>query len=261
MRLPIFQVDAFASHRFTGNPAAVVVMPAFPDDAVLHAIAAENNLAETAFLVIEDGRHHLRWFTPVLEVPLCGHATLATAAVVMEVLERGRTHVVFHTASGELAVSCHGADYRMDFPTRPGQVIESPPGLADALGATPREVVDDRFNFIAVFDDADTVRTLRPDMAGIARLPRGGVVVTAAGAAPYDITSRYFAPGKGVPEDPVTGGAHCGLLPYWAPRLGRDTLRCWQASARGGEMTCTMRGDRVELAGRCVFYLRGEIEL
>ncbi|AXK73614.1 PhzF family phenazine biosynthesis protein [Lysobacter sp. TY2-98] len=261
MRLPLFQVDAFASRLFTGNPAAVVVMPEFADDATLRAIAAENNLAETAFLVIADGRYRLRWFTPVLEVPLCGHATLATAAVVMEVLEPGRGEVAFDTASGALTVTRDGDAYRMDFPTRPGRVIDAPAGLAEALGATPREVVDDRFNFIAVFDDADTVRRLQPDMAAIARLPRGGVVVTAAGDAPYDITSRYFAPGKGVPEDPVTGGAHCGLLPYWAPRLGRSTLRCWQASTRGGEMTCTLRGDRVELAGRCVFYLRGEIEL
>lgn len=261
MRTPIFQVDAFASRRFTGNPAAVMPMKTFLDDAVLQAIAAENNLAETAFLVPEDGDYRLRWFTPVLEVPLCGHATLASAAVVMERLEPGRNRVVFHSASGPLTVNRRDAGYVMDFPARPSEAVATPPGLLEALGATPVETFCNAFNYMAVLESARTVRALAPDMAALARMDRPGVIVTAEGDEGYDFVSRYFAPAKGIPEDPVTGAAHCMLTPYWAKRLGKDSFRAFQASRRGGEISCRLVGDRVELEGSCVFYLEGDVEI
>jgi PhzF family phenazine biosynthesis protein len=264
MRSRIFQLDAFTTRRFGGNPAAVMPMDRFPDDGLMQAIAAENNLSETAFLVPEGGNYHVRWFTPAVEVPLCGHATLASSAVVMERLEPGRTHVVFHSASGPLTVRRAGGGYTMDFPTRPSERIPTPPGLAAALGvatAAVVEVVGNPFNYMALLDTPGRVRELNPDLAAIARMDRGGVVVTAAGDEGYDFVSRYFAPAKGVPEDPVTGGAHCALAPYWAKRLDKTTFRAYQASRRGGEMVCRLTGDRVELEGLCVFYLEGEVEI
>jgi PhzF family phenazine biosynthesis protein len=261
MRTPIFQVDAFTTHRFAGNPAAVLPMDRFPDDATLQAIAAENNLAETAFLVREGDDYRLRWFTPMVEVPLCGHATLASAAVVMERLEPGRRKVVFHSASGPLTVNRTESGYVMDFPARPSEQVSAPAGLAEALGVVPVEVYANTFNYMALLDSAQAVRGLAPDMAAIARMDRPGVIVTAPGDGSYDFVSRYFAPAKGVPEDPVTGGAHCMLAPYWARRLGKTAFRAWQASQRGGEIICRLAGDRVELEGSCVFYLEGEVEI
>lgn len=261
MRAPIFQVDAFAARRFAGNPAAVVLLRRYPDDAVLQAIAAENNLAETAFLVRDGDDYRLRWFTPIVEMPLCGHATLASSAVVMERMEPERRRVVFHTASGALTVDRTEAGYAMDFPARRSQAVPAPPGLAAILGAEPLEVMADDFNYLVLLDSAQAVRELSPDIAGIARLDRSGLIVTAAGEAPFDFTSRYFAPAKGIPEDPVTGGAHCALTPFWAERLGKTAFRAWQASPRGGELGCRLDGDRVELRGTCVFYLEGEIEI
>jgi len=261
MRTPIFQVDAFASRRFAGNPAAVMPMQRFPEDDLLQAIAAENNLAETAFLVADGGDYRLRWFTPVLEVPLCGHATLASAAVVMERLEPGRRSVVFHSASGPLTVNRANAGYVMDFPARPSEPVATPGGLAEALGVTPVEVFGNQFNYMAVLESARVVRELAPDMAALARMDRPGVIVTAEGDSGYDFISRYFAPAKGIPEDPVTGAAHCMLTPYWAKRLGKDSIRAFQASRRGGEIACRLIKDRVELGGSCVFYLEGEVEI
>jgi PhzF family phenazine biosynthesis protein len=261
LRTPIFQVDAFASSRFTGNPAAVMPMASFPEDAVLQAIAAENNLSETAFLVADDGGYRLRWFTPVTEVPLCGHATLASAAVVMERLEPGRSTVVFQSASGPLTVERAAAGYRMNFPLRPSELIVAPDGLATALGAVPVEVFANTFNYLALLESPQLLRALTPDMAALARVDRGGVIVTAAGEGTYDFISRYFAPAKGIPEDPVTGAAHCMLVPYWAKRLGKTEFRAFQASPRGGEVICRLVGDRVELEGTCVFYLEGEVQI
>lgn len=261
MRSRIFQIDAFTTGRFAGNPAAVMPMASFPPDAVMQAIAAENNLAETAFLVREGGDYRIRWFTPVTEVPLCGHATLASAAVVMERLEPGRKAAVFHSKSGPLCVARTDAGYVLDFPSRPCEPISAPPGFADGLGAVPNQVFVNAFNYMAVLESAETLRSLAPDMAAIARMDRPGVIVTAPGDAPYDCISRYFAPAKGIPEDPVTGAAHCMLAPYWARRLGKPELRAYQASARGGELICRVAGDRVELEGQCVFYLEGEVEI
>jgi PhzF family phenazine biosynthesis protein len=260
VRLPLYVVDAFTTRRFAGNPAAVVVLDAFLDDAVLQAIAAENNLSETAFLVRDGDDYRLRWFTPLVEVPLCGHGTLASAAVVMERLERDRRRIVFHTLSGPLTVARTPDGYAMDFPARAFAPVATPPGLAQALGVEPLQVWTSATNYMALLENARAVRDLAPDLAAVARLDRTGVVVTAAGDAGYDCVSRYFAPAKGVPEDPVTGGAHCALAPYWAQRLGKSELRAYQASRRGGEITCRIRGDRVELEGSCVFYLAGHIE-
>jgi PhzF family phenazine biosynthesis protein len=257
--VPIYQVDAFTSRIFGGNPAAVMVMERFPDDLVMQQIAAENNLAETAFLVPEGAHYRLRWFTPTTEVPLCGHATLASAAVVMERLEPGRADVVFESASGPLMVRRTQGGYVMNFPSRHPVPTMPPSNLAEALGTVPVEVLSDTFNYIAVLKDAQTVRDLSPDISAIARLDHAGVVVTAPGDASYDFVSRYFAPAKGIPEDPVTGGAHCGLTPYWAARLNKKSLFAFQASRRGGELVCQLLDDRVELVGACVFYLEGKV--
>lgn len=259
MMVRIFQVDAFTARRFAGNPAAVMLFDRFPDDGLMLRIAAENNLSETAFLVPRGDDFRLRWFTPAIEVPLCGHATLASAAVVMERLQPGRQSVVFHTASGALPVTRSGDVYSMNFPSRPSTRIDGPVDLAARLGATPIEVMGNAFNYIALLADEATVRALAPDFAAIARYPIGGVIVTAAAApgAGYDFVSRYFAPAKGIAEDPVTGGAHTMLAPYWAARLGRTALRGFQASKRGGEVGCRLDIDRVVLEGRCAFYLEG----
>ncbi|MGC3982956.1 MAG: PhzF family phenazine biosynthesis protein [Steroidobacteraceae bacterium] len=254
---PIFQIDAFATQLFAGNPAAVIVMQRFPDAKVMQNIAAENNLAETAFLVPEGNDYQLRWLTPITEVPLCGHATLASAAVVMERLEPARTRVVFHSASGPLTVDKTGSGYRMNFPARMSEAVTPPADLAKVLGATPIEVFVDAFNYMAILESALVVRKLTPDITGISHLDRSGVIVTAAGDEDYDFVSRYFAPAKGIPEDPVTGGAHCMLIPYWAKRLNKLELRAFQASLRGGELLCKLSGERVEMQGNCVFYMEG----
>ncbi len=261
MRTPIFHVDAFTTRPFAGNPAAVMLMDSFPEDTVLQEIAAENNLSETAFLIPEGGDYRLRWFTPTTEVPLCGHATLASAAVVMERLEPGRGTVVFHSASGSLTVSRAETGYVMDFPIRTSKQISTPPALAEALRINPIEVFTNEFNYLALLGSTQVLRALAPDMTAIANLDRPGVIVTAPGEGTYDFVSRYFAPAKGIPEDPVTGAAHCMLAPYWAKRLGKTMFRAFQASRRGGEICCRLVGDRVELEGACVFYLEGEIEI
>lgn len=261
MRVPIFQLDAFTNRRFAGNPAAVVPLESFLADATLQAIAAENNLAETAFLVQQNDDYQLRWFTPVTEVPLCGHATLASAAVVMERLEPGRNQVVFHTASGPLTVQRELVGYRMNFPVRTSEPISTPAGLAEALGVVPIEVFANKFNFMALLASEEILRALTPDMAALCQLARPGVIVTAGSNGRYDFVSRYFAPAKGIPEDPVTGAAHCMLAPYWAKRLGKTEFRAFQASPRGGEIRCRLVKDRTELQGECVFYLEGEVEI
>jgi PhzF family phenazine biosynthesis protein len=261
MRTPIFQIDAFTNRRFAGNPAAVMPMNTFPEDSLLQAIAAENNLSETAFLVPEGGDYRLRWFTPTTEVPLCGHATLASAAVVMERLEPGRSSVVFHSASGPLTVKRTDTGYVMDFPVRLSEPVSTPAGLAEALGIVPIEVFVNAFNYLALLESPQVLRNLVPDMTAIARMDRGGVIVTAPGDEIYDFVSRYFAPAKGIPEDPVTGAAHCMLAPYWAKRLGKTVFRAFQASRRGGEIFCRLVRDRVELEGACLFYLEGQVEI
>jgi predicted PhzF superfamily epimerase YddE/YHI9 len=261
MRTPIYQLDAFTGRLFSGNPAAVMPLDRFLDDATLQAIAAENNLAETAFLVREGRDYRLRWFTPAAEVPLCGHATLASAAVVMQRLEPGRREVTFHTLSGPLGVTSSPSGYIMDFPTRPSVSVATPPGLAAALGVAPSEVVANEFNYLALLSGPRAVRELEPDIAAVARLDRRGLIVTAAGDGDYDFVSRYFAPAMGVAEDPVTGSAHCALAPFWATRLHKTSFRAYQASRRGGDVICRLVDDRVQLEGSVVFYLDGHVEV
>ncbi len=255
---PYWVVDAFATQLFAGNPAAVMLPETPLPDALMQSIAAENNLSETAFAVREEGGWHLRWFTPAAEVALCGHATLATACVLRH--EGFAPPYTFRTISGKLTAEADGDRLVLDFPARPWRQIEAPPGLAEALGATPVAVLQSA-DLIAVLESADAVRDLRPDIAKIVAHLGGSVIVTAAGGVNADITSRYFAPKYGIPEDPVTGALHTQVVPYWASVLGRNNLVCHQASARGGMMWSELRGDRVRMAGTAVLYARGEIYL
>ncbi len=261
MKLPLFQIDAFAGAVFSGNPAAVVPLERWLDDATMQKIATENNLSETAFFVGGKGRYHIRWMTPTSEVDLCGHATLASAWVVLHQLEPGLPEVRFESKSGPLTVRAQGDLLRMDFPARPPEPgVASSPALVEARGATPR-VLHAARDLMAVFETEDEVRALRPDMGRLAKLPTFAVCVTAPGREPYDFVSRFFAPAKGVPEDPVTGSAHCTLIPYWSRRLGKKTLHARQVSPRGGELFCEDLGDRVAMAGSAALYLTGTIEV
>ncbi len=259
MKIPLYQVDAFATRVFEGNPAAVCPLTAWLDDRLLQAIASENKLSETAFFVPGTRGFHLRWFTPKAEVELCGHATLATAHVLFTHLGYAENRIVFETRSGDLTVALAGDMLSMDFPARRAIPCPLPDGLVDALGHTPREVraADD---YVAIFDSEEIVRALAPDFAALARLDRRGVIVTAPGED-VDFVSRFFAPKLGIPEDPVTGSAHCALAPYWADRLGKDTLHARQVSTRGGQLKCQHRGERVTLIGSAVTFMVGEIDL
>lgn len=262
MKLPFHWVDAFTDAPFAGNPAGVVPLDAWLDDRLMQAIAAENNLSETAFFVPEGKGYHLRWFTPTVEIDLCGHATLASGHVVMTVLDPGRASVLFDSASGPLGVARDG-DWRvLDFPSRPPVPIAVPAWLPAALGTAVRELHEaPGDNLLAVVDDADAVHALAIDMAALGRgLGGKGIIVTAPGED-VDFVSRYFAPCHGIPEDPVTGSAHCTLTPYWAVRLGKSTLEARQVSRRGGRLRCTAMGARVAIAGRCATYLSGTIEV
>jgi predicted PhzF superfamily epimerase YddE/YHI9 len=259
MRLNLYQVDAFTSRVFGGNPAAVVPLDAWLPDATLQAIALENNLSETAFFVKEGEGYRLRWFTPAQEVDLCGHATLASAYVLFHHLARGLQRVEFASRSGPLKVAREGEWLVMDFPSRPPRAFTPPLELAQVLGASPREVLVSR-DWVAVFDSEAQVRELKPDLMRLAQLDTFAVTVTAPGQE-VDFVSRFFAPRVGVPEDPVTGSAHCSLVPYWAKRLGKTRLSARQVSARGGELRCEEREDRVHIAGQAVLYLEGVITL
>lgn len=269
MRLPLYQVDAFVidGKPFSGNPAAVVPLTSWLPDHLLQAIAAENNLAETAFFVATSDGFHLRWFTPVLEVDLCGHATLATAATLMEKLTPTLTSVRFTTqTAGPLIVRRIGDQYELDFPALPPHEISPPPGLAQALGAAPTQMLAASKN-LAVFSDAATVREMKPNLDFVKQLDRDGLIVTAPSGtlgndkSGHDFVSRYFAPHAGIDEDPATGSAHCILVPYWAKRLDKTTLTARQASARGADFSCTLKNDRVLMRGKIWFYLEGNIEI
>jgi PhzF family phenazine biosynthesis protein len=260
MKLALYQVDAFSSRVFAGNPAAVVPLERWLPDATLQSIAAENNLAETAFFVGSDGRYRIRWMTPTSEVDLCGHATLASAWVVFEVLEPGRREVTFASNSGSLSVSAHAGRLVLDFPSRPpAPADEALDAVAAALGRRPSLLLASR-DYLAVYETEADVRALAPDMARVAALDRMAVIATAPGGD-CDFVSRFFAPQVGVPEDPVTGSAHCTLVPYWAARLGRESLFARQVSRRGGELWCEDRGARVSIAGAAALYLSGTVEL
>jgi len=259
MRLPLYQVDAFTDRLFRGNPAAVVLLEQWLPDEVMQAIAAENNLAETAFVIPREGSSLLRWFTPAVEVDLCGHATLASSHVLFSTRFPSRKKLTFTTNSGDLHVTRAGDLLRLDFPSRPGEPIAVSDAVVAALGARPREAYLAR-DLLAVFAGENEIRDLRPDFDRVAALDAMAVIVTAPGTD-VDFVSRFFAPRVGIPEDPVTGSAHCTLVPYWADRLGKTALTARQLSARGGDLLCDLQGDRVGIAGRAVEYLRGEINV
>jgi len=261
MRLPIYQVDAFTDSLFGGNPAAVCPLEAWLPEKTMQAIAAENNLAETAFFVREGPDYALRWFTPTVEVDLCGHATLAAGQIVFRFIEPERDSVSFRTMNaGALVVSRRGDMLALDFPARPAVPVEPPPGLVVALGGVPREVLRAR-DHLVVYGSAAEVAALDPDLAALAKVDCWAAIVTAPGESGIDFVSRFFAPAQGVPEDPVTGSSHCTLVPYWAHRLGKTQLEARQLSRRGGALSCALDGDRVSIAGRAVLYLEGQIEV
>ncbi len=259
MRIPLYQVDAFASDVFSGNPAAVCLLDAWLDDSTLQAIAAENNLSETAFLVEAGERFELRWFTPSTEVALCGHATLASAHVLFSCRGWPAESVRFTTRwSGELTVVRRGKRLEMDFPARPVHARETPAELAEALGAAPAKVLGSAEDLLVVLDSEQAVAAVQPDLHALQRIECRGVIVTARGTE-CDFVSRFFAPRFGIPEDPVTGSAHCVLVPYWSDVLGKNALHARQISKRGGELFCVNAGDRVKIAGQAALYLEGTI--
>lgn len=257
MKLKQYQIDAFAERPFTGNPAAVVPLDQWPADDLLQAIADENNLSETAFFVPTERGFHLRWFTPLTEVALCGHATLASAHVLFEIRGYGGPKITFETRSGDLVVERRGARLAMDFPAKASRTCETPPALVAALGREPVAVLaaDD---YLAVFRDESDILALSPDHAKLRELDLRAVAVTAPGKS-TDFVSRFFAPKVGVPEDPVTGSAHCALAPYWATKLGKNNLHARQLSRRGGDVYCEVLGERVILIGSAVTVMETEI--
>jgi PhzF family phenazine biosynthesis protein len=267
MHLPFYQVDSFTRRAFHGNPAGVVPLESWLPDERMQQIAAEASLSETAFVVrtgsppqqggSADASYHIRWFTPTVEVDLCGHATLGAAHVLWHHVGERAPRVVFQSRSGPLPVERDGDLTVLDFPSRPGTQIPVSDELASALGRRPAEAYSSH-KIMAVFDNKRDVHELAPDMARVAAFDVVGVIVTAPGAG-HDFVSRFFAPRVGVPEDPVTGSAHCTLAPYWATRLGKSKVTGHQVSRRGGELFCEVVGDRVKIGGHCVMYLEGRI--
>jgi len=268
MQVPLYQVDAFTDRVFSGNPAAVCPLNSWPADTLLQAIAAENNLSETAFFVAEGDGWRLRWFTPATEVDLCGHATLAAAHVIRHHLGVADGAIHFASQSGPLIVRpLEDGLLEMDFPARAPQPTVIEDGFVRGLGAPPEEILRAR-DFLAVYHSEAEVRNLTPDMGGLEHFlkrtaPDGGLIVTAPAdeGRDYDIVSRFFVPHFGIPEDPVTGSAHCTLVPYWARRLGLAKVTARQVSPRGGTLYCQDAGERILIAGRCADYLNGEITL
>lgn len=260
MKIPIYQVDAFASRLFSGNPAAVCPLKKWLPDEQMQGIAGENNLPQTAFFVPNKDGYDLRWFTPTLEVSLCGHATLAAAFIILNDLTPSGNSVRFETKSGTLVVTREGDLFSLDFPARPPAECDPVSAeLVPALGGHPEAILTAR-DYLVVYASEDEVRALQPNMNVLKHVDRFGVIVTAPGKQ-VDFVSRFFAPAQGVPEDPVTGSAHCTLIPYWAKRLGKKKLHAHQVSPRGGELWCEDRGERVTISGKAVRYLEGSIYL
>ena len=261
MKLPIYQVDAFTSEVFRGNPAAVCPLEEWIDDAKMQAIAAENNLAETAFFAKEGHHYRLRWFTPACEVDLCGHATLASAFVFMTRLTPSQSSIQFQTRSGRLVVRREGELLAMDLPALPPwRVPAIAADLQHGLNPAPKEMWQVRNNYFAIYETEDEVRSVKPNSALLEQLHPFGVCITAPGKN-SDFVSRYFAPSYGIPEDPVTGSTHCSLTPYWSQRLDKQKLHALQVSGRRGELWCETAGDRVIVKGKAVLYLEGSIEV
>ncbi len=258
MQLPIYQVDAFTGRVFCGNPAAVVPLESWLPVETMQSVALENNLSETAFIVREGGGYRIRWFTPAVEVALCGHATLASAHVIFEKLGHASDDVNFESqSSGPLRVFREDGRLVLDFPSRPGDACNAPAQLVEALGATPIEVREAPY-WLCVLESEAEVAALAPDMRGLANFEP--VIATAAGTD-VDFVSRMFAPNHGIDEDPVTGSAHCTLTPYWSKRLGKKTLTARQISARVGDLICEAHGERIHVAGHTVLYLEGTISI
>lgn len=258
MKLKLYQIDAFADEPFSGNPAAVCPLQEWLPDQLMQQIAAENNLSETAFYVPSGENFALRWFTPTVEVDLCGHATLATAAALMEWEGFKGTSAYFETKSGLLTVKKEGDFYMLDFPKDELQQVDSPAGLAEAIGAQALEVFKGKTDYMMVYASQKEIEQMQPDFNSLAKIPTRGVIVTAPGDQ-YDFVSRFFGPQAGVNEDPVTGSAHTTLTPYWAEKLSKNTLYARQLSARGGNLKCVLSGSRVQIYGKVKFYMKGEI--
>lgn len=259
MELDIYQIDAFAQRVFEGNPAAVCPLEKWLSDSLMQAIAAENNLSETAFFVKKANGYHIRWFTPAAEVDLCGHATLASAFVLFDCLGYGGEEIHFTSKGGPLVVRRNGDLLEMDFPAQPPDVCELPDALYQAFGVMPVACLKSE-DYLVVFDDEKAVAAAAPDMSRLKGLDLRGVIITARSDA-YDFVVRFFAPNVGVDEDPVTGSAYTQLVPYWSRKLGKPSFTAKQISKRGGEVTCSLSGDRVMISGRAVKYLVGRIEV
>jgi len=261
MKIPYYQISAFANSAFSGNPAGVCLLDQWLDDDTLQAIAAENNLSATAFIVNRGNLFDQRWFTPTVEIDLCGQATLASALVVFNYVNKSQTSVKFSTRSGELVVKKEGDLFVMDFPSRPAMPCDKPAErLVVGLGEEPKEILRAERDYLVIYDNEDIVINLEPDMKELSRLDRFGVIVSAPGQS-SDFVSRFFAPKAGVPEDPATGSAHSSLVPYWANRLNKKRVHAVQVSRRGGELFCEDQGVRVQIAGKAVVYLEGTITI
>lgn len=255
MEIPIYQIDAFSNRVFAGNPAAVCPLEGWLEDSVLQAIAQENNLSETAFFIPDEKGYHIRWFTPVAEVDLCGHATLATAFVIFNYLDTSRSQITFRSRSGRLTVVQEEELISMDFPSQPPVPCETPKELLEGLKKDPLEILCSEDYFV-VFSSEKDIIGLEPDMGLLKKLDLRGVIVTARGDE-VDFVSRFFAPKFGIDEDPVTGSAHCALMPYWAKKLNKKNVHAHQVSQRGGELFCKDCGDRAVIAGRAVKFMEG----
>ncbi len=260
MVLPIYQVDAFTSKVFKGNPAAVIPLEKWLEDELLQKIAMENNLSETAYFVKEMNEYHIRWMTPTSEVPLCGHATLASAFVLFNFIEKDMNKIIFNSKSGKLIVEKNGDLLTLDFPAHKPHRIDPPPILYDCFGRLPVEVLENGFFLLLVFEDEKFIRSYIPDIKLIKKLHKHGVIITAKGID-VDFVSRVFVPNEGIDEDPVTGSAHTVLTPYWSEKLNKDKLIAHQVSKRGGELYCENLGQRIKISGRAVLYMRGGIYL
>jgi PhzF family phenazine biosynthesis protein len=259
MQNQLYQVDAFTSKVFSGNPAAVCPLESWLDDNKMQSIATENNLSETAFFVRGDNDYEIRWFTPVAEVDLCGHATLASGYIIFNYLEPAADEIVFQSKSGPLFVSRSKKMIHLDFPSQPPKPCTTPKNLIKGLGIQPDEILESE-DFVAIFTKEEMIHELRPDMNLLKSIGLRGVITTAlAEDSTVDFVSRCFFPQYGIDEDPVTGSAHCALTPYWTSRLGKTTLKARQISKRGGELLCQLKGDRVDISGNAVLYLAGEI--
>jgi PhzF family phenazine biosynthesis protein len=261
MVVPLFHVDAFTDRPFAGNPAAVCLLPSWKDEHWLQAVAREMNLSETAFLVKHPDHFDLRWFTPTVEVDLCGHATLASAHVLWQLgLAKPGEEIRFSTRSGILKAALRGQDIELDFPLKPEEPAQAPPGLVDALGVKPKYVGKNQFDYIVEVESEAVLRSMAPDFKRLAAVPVRGIIVTSRSSDPrFDFVSRFFAPAAGIDEDPVTGSAHCCLGDFWRKRLGKSDFVAYQASARGGVVKVRVTKNRAFLSGRAVIVAKGEL--